>query len=126
MDFILFSSNDLNYWKRLLKTLGLTYKKISTQNGVTRYAVDQKVIERYFWKQDQIPSTATNFYHAVNGHMVKCYMTHTDKEVVLYFPNPNAKEVYKPLSTARHIKLAALKEKPYGYHKWIKNYSNKF
>ena len=56
----------------------------------------------YFWKIEDLPEGIKPIKALSNGSIVTCYYK-TDKEAVIYRPNPNAKEVYDPLETAEHI-----------------------
>lgn len=56
-----------------------------------------------FWSLDEVPAGAVPFVGLSNGSLVTCYATNDGETIRLYRPNPNAPDVYKPLSTAEHI-----------------------
>lgn len=60
--------------------------------------------EGYFWKKEELPKGVKKIKALSNGSIVDCYYKKTDKAVLFYRPNPNAKNVYKPLSIDEHIK----------------------
>lgn len=57
-----------------------------------------------FSKISDIPEDAKPFKALSNGSIVTCYFTNHDKKINIYRPNPNAKEVYKPLELVCHLK----------------------
>lgn len=60
--------------------------------------------EGYFWKKEDLPSGAKKIKALSNGSIVDCYYKKEKSAVCFYRPNPNAKNVYKPLSIEEHIK----------------------
>jgi hypothetical protein len=56
-----------------------------------------------FWSLDELPSGVVPFIGLSNGSLVTCYAANDGEKISLYRPNPNAKEVYKPMTTAEHI-----------------------
>lgn len=56
-----------------------------------------------FWKRSDVPENAIPFKALSNGSIVTCYFVNDGETIHIYRPNPNAKEVYKPLSTDLHI-----------------------
>lgn len=58
---------------------------------------------RGFWSLDELPSGVVPFIGLSNGSLVTCYAANDGEKISLYRPNPNAKEVYKPMTTAEHI-----------------------
>ena len=49
------------------------------------------------FKTAEVPKEAKPYYDLCNGSYVQCYILDKGNEVITYKPNPNAKEVYKPL-----------------------------
>lgn len=76
-----------------------------TENEIKIFAIDWHFVEekRGFWKLDEIPKNAKKIKALSNGHIVDCYYTKINNTITLYRPNPNAKEIYKPLSIEDHI-----------------------
>lgn len=62
------------------------------------------IFRGYFWKKQQLPKGAKKIKALCNGSFVDCFYKITPKKVFWYRPNPNAKEIYKPLSLEKHIK----------------------
>lgn len=73
--------------------VGLTYRK--DDNG--RYFTDQFLRNEYFGKIKELPNGCKPIYAMSNGSMVVCYVHNEGKTITTYRPNPNAKDVYKPL-----------------------------
>lgn len=70
----------------------------------SEYDVDRKFVEgRSFWSLDEVPSGAKPFLGLSNGSIVTCYFVNDGRTISIYRPNPNAKEVYNPLSLREHI-----------------------
>lgn len=59
--------------------------------------------DRYFWELSDIPNNAVKFTGLSNGSLVDCYYLNEGNKTTIYRPNPNAKEVYKPLDLNAHI-----------------------
>jgi hypothetical protein len=60
---------------------------------------------RGFWDISEVPQGAKPYYDLCNGSYVQCYILDKGDEVITYKPNPNAKEVYKPLDYSAFRKL---------------------
>ena len=56
----------------------------------------KKIDSVYFWKESDVPEGAKKHIALVNGSYVDCYIVDKGSEAIIYKPNPNAKEVYKP------------------------------
>ena len=70
---------------------------------VFTYIIDAEIIETSFWDSTDIPVGANKFKGLSNGSYVDCYYVHTDNGSIIFRPNPNAKEVYKPLTLQEHL-----------------------
>lgn len=55
-----------------------------------------------FWDLCELPEGIVPFIGLSNGSLVTCYALNKEGKISLYRPNPNAKEVYKPLTMAEH------------------------
>lgn len=51
-----------------------------------------------FWDTSELPEGAKPIKALSNGSIVTCYYTNDGKTITMYRPNPNARNVYKPLS----------------------------
>lgn len=90
--------------------------------GFTFTLVDEEKSERYgtyqqykmshdiidpcdggFWKYEDLPAGVKPFKALSNGSIVTCYFLNDGKTIRIYRPNPNAKEIYKPLPIDQHI-----------------------
>lgn len=71
-----------------------------------RYSVNRKLNDNagYFWKKEQVPKEAKPIKLHSNGSIVTGYILNDGETLHVYRPNPNAKEVYKPLELNEHIK----------------------
>ena len=91
--------------------LGFTYEFIeeeySERFGMYRkYEMSHKIDDPYdggFWKKEELPKDIKPFKALSNGSIVTCYFTNDRETINIYRPNPNAKEVYKPLDIQEHI-----------------------
>ena len=91
--------------------LGFTYTpeevSQSEEHGkYRRYSISRTIDDRCgggFWKLSDIPDDAKPFKAPSNGSIVDCYFLNDGETIHIYRPNPNAKEVYKPLSLEDHI-----------------------
>lgn len=72
------------------------------------YSLDVEIEEKSFWKLEDIPQGAKKFKGLSNGSYVDCYYIHTEKGSRIFKPNPNAKEVYKPLTLEEHIQYGKI------------------
>lgn len=93
------------------RMIGFTYElaeekpwRGNKSNTYRRYNISHTFKDDgYFWKPSDIPADAKPFKALSNGSIVTCYFTNDGKEIRIYRPNPNAKEVYKPLKLSDHI-----------------------
>lgn len=72
-----------------------------------KYAVNRKLDDTCnggFWSLSEIPEGAKKIKGHSNGSIVDCYIFNDGETLHVYRPNPNAKEVYKPLGLNEHIK----------------------
>lgn len=56
-----------------------------------------------FWNLSELPEGVKPIKALSNGSIVTCYYTNDGQTIRFYRPNPNAKEVYKPLDLQNHI-----------------------
>ena len=89
------------------RTLGFSYsKRKENDNGGVVYTemnMSHGIEEHYFWCLSEIPLDAKPIKAHSNGSIVTCYFVTTADTIHFYRPNPNAKEVYKPLPLDDHI-----------------------
>lgn len=66
---------------------------------ITMVCKEKTVIDDFggFFDISEVPKEAKPFYDIVNGSYVQCYILDTGDKVINFKPNPNAKDVYKPL-----------------------------
>lgn len=97
--------------ERFSQMLGFTYTleevSHSEKHGkCRRYSISHAIADKCgggFWKLSDIPANAKTFKALSNGSIVDCYFLNDGETIHIYRPNPNAKEVYKPLSLEDHI-----------------------
>ena len=93
----------------LSKTLGFTFdliedKQIAGGARLQVYSMSHILIEGgYFWNVEELPEGAKPIKALSNGSLTDCYFTNDGKIITMFRPNPNAKNVYKPLSMQDHI-----------------------
>jgi hypothetical protein len=93
------------------QTLGFTYtlEREDTENtlyGTYReYSLSHYIVFNapHFWKLEDLPQGAKPIKALSNGSIVTCYFTNDGNTITIYRPNPNAKEIYKPLPIDQHI-----------------------
>ena len=86
-------------FKKYAEFLGVTYKYWDNCDSVKRYRLSHDIKEMPgFWSLDELPEGVKPIYAMCNGSMVLCYFRTMEHDVEFYRPNPNAKEVYQPLS----------------------------
>ena len=67
-----------------------------------------KTYKQYFWNLEQLKEFSNGaelkkVKGLSNGSIVDCYAEINDNEVVIYRPNPNAKEVYNPMEFEKEL-----------------------
>lgn len=92
------------------KLLGFTYEFITERKWLNtdmiyqEYNISHCIDDKfYFWKLSDLPTDAKPIKALSNGSIVTCYFTNDGTKITIYRPNPNAKEVYKPLSLEEHL-----------------------
>ena len=75
------------------------------QYGKTQSFIARNItlIEQSFWEIADIPENAKLYKDLSNGSLVDCYYTKENDIYTVYRPNPNAKNVYKPMEIEQHI-----------------------
>lgn len=97
------SSNNFDHIKELLEILGIKYSVAEEEENMTLYNTDVFYKSEYFWSIEKLPKNATKIKGLSNGSIVDCYFTNIDNVLTVYRPNPNNKDVYKPLPLKEHI-----------------------
>ena len=103
--------NTTEQLERFSKMLGFTYtledvSKSKEYGEYRRFSMSHAIDDRCgggFWKLSDVPENAEPLKALSNGSIVDCYFLNDGETIHIYRPNPNAKEVYKPLSTKEHI-----------------------
>lgn len=85
-------------FKKYADYLGVTYELNYDREDFARYHLSHDFDEKYFWKMEELPEGVKPVYAMCNGSMVQCYFRTMEHDVEFYRPNPNAKNVYIPLS----------------------------
>lgn len=90
--------------------LGIDCELCGTEEGdeetgtVSYYKVSHKFAEgKSFWHLSELPSDVEPIIGVCNGSLVVCYFKNDGETVTIYRPNPNAEEVYKPMSLDKQI-----------------------
>ena len=89
------------------ETLGFTYslreERTTPQTGKYRaFDIDRAFDDRFFWRPDELPADAKPIKALCNGSIVTCYFTNDGDTITFFRPNPNAEEVYCPMSLQEH------------------------
>ena len=91
------------------RMMGFTYTlRKSETSGMfgwyREYDLDRKFEDWHgFNSLDQLPEGAKPFLGLSNGSIVTCYFTNDGETIRIYRPNPNCKQVYKPMPLEEHI-----------------------
>lgn len=89
---------------RFCKSLGIWYSLKDERPGYKEYSMSHNFKETNgFYKLEDVPKGCTPMKMLCNGSIVDCFFRTTEREVEIYRPNPNSKEVYKPLTLEEHI-----------------------
>ena len=92
-----------------IKRTGIDFVKqnevMTADHGKVQWFVAEniEIQEKLFWKMEEIPENAVKYTDLSNGSLVDCYYTNESNVYTQYRPNPNAKEVYKPMGLKQHI-----------------------
>ena len=69
-----------------------------------KFALNINAIEEYsFWNTEELPDGAKAIQALSNGSIVTCYYLNDGTTLKWYRPNPNNRDVYKPLPLDQHI-----------------------
>ena len=111
--------NSIEQLNRYAEMLGFTYEFMSSdaicrdgKNVIyTQYGMSHEIVETSlpFWKLSDLPKDAKPFIDKSNGKIVTCYFTNDGETITIYRPNPNAKEVYTPVSREERVKYYELR-----------------
>lgn len=104
--------NTIEQLEKFSKMLGFSYtlEEVSHSEKHGEYkkcrlthSIDDNT--RNFWELSDVPTGAKPFKALSNGSIVDCYFLNDGETIHIYRPNPNAKNVYKPLSLKNHIEF---------------------
>lgn len=79
-----------------LQRYGLSMSEECSWSTGRKWRLSHNFSQKYFWKLEELPENVKHTYGMCNGSLVDCYIQVTEREIVTWKPNPNAKEVYKP------------------------------
>lgn len=109
--FNIASFQTLEQFEFFRKTLGFKIKLLEVVNEATEkeikiYISNYKIIDTHFWNIEELPKRTKPIKALSNGSIVTCYYckNYKDNTITIYRPNPNAKDIYKPLELEQHIK----------------------
>lgn len=109
--FNIASFNNFEQFEFFQKTLGFKIELIeiinkNTEKEVKIYRSNYKIIDNSFWKLEELPKNSKPIKALSNGSIVTCYYckNYKNNTITIYRPNPNAKDIYKPLELEEHIK----------------------
>ncbi|MBQ8482819.1 MAG: DUF4121 family protein [Bacteroidales bacterium] len=92
----------------LADLMGFTFTldEESSRPGFRMYNMSHQIVTgRLFWNTDVLPKEAKPFMGFSNGNLCTCYFVRDDdnKEIVIYEPNPNSKQVYDAMDIHSQI-----------------------
>lgn len=89
---------------RYCKAIGVTYTIHEEHEGYRSYNLSHNFREtKGFFKLADVPKDCKPMKMLCNGSIVDCFFRTMERDVEIYRPNPNSKEVYKPLELDEHI-----------------------
>ena len=89
--------------------LGFTYtlkeeKEVEPCGRWKTYLTSHQIVKTgYFWKLSDLPADVKPIKALCNGSIVTCYFTNDGDRISIYRPNPNAKDVYRPMDLQDHL-----------------------
>ena len=86
-----------------LKVEHLEDKRDTKYGLIQIFHASGTIEEKLFQNLSEIPNGAVKYKGLSNGSLVDCYYLKTETGSIEFHPNPNAKEVYKPLSLEESI-----------------------
>lgn len=101
--------NNIDQLNFLSDLLGFTYElheeRNTPTNGIYKtFKMSHELNDnKHFFKLSELPEGVKPFKALSNGSIVTCYFLNDGETIHIYRPNPNAKEVYKPLEISEHI-----------------------
>ena len=98
-----YSWEQLDNWCR---NLSVGYELEEDRGDYKSYRLSHDIKEtKGFWRLEDLPEGVRPIKLLSNGSIVDGYFRTTFDEVEIYRPNPNSKEVYKPLCLEDHIRF---------------------
>lgn len=99
--------------KALADLMGFTFTldEEASKPGYRHYLLSHQLTEgKGFWRLSDLPEGAKPFIAHENGSLCTCYFLRNDdeKEIVIFRPNPNSKEVYDAFSFEEQIRYKRL------------------
>lgn len=94
-----------DFLKRYNLKLKFEHEKTEwAREGIKHYSCisEGELHEEVFWAVSEIPEGAIKYKNVSNGSYVDCYYYNKGNDSYNYRPNPNAKEVYKPMTVKEH------------------------
>lgn len=95
------------------QTLGFSYELVEertwrgTNTKYKEFSVSKNIVEPLsyggFWTIEELPEGVKPIKALSNGSIVTCYFRTLKDKIEFFRPNPNAKDVYKPLEIEQHI-----------------------
>jgi len=70
------------------------------------YKINGALWDVNFRSMNEIPVGAKKVIDLSNGSYVECYIAKIENNMAIFRPNPNDKDIYKPLPLSEHIKIA--------------------
>lgn len=100
--------NNMQQLQALAKVMGFTLSlnKEDSKDDYKKYNLSHQFVDGpYFWCKEQLPRKAKPFITLSNGSLCTCYFVRDDnnKEIIIYRPNANSKDVYDAFPIEKHI-----------------------
>lgn len=87
----------------LCKTLGINYELVKEEENWKEFKTNTIYQSESFTKFEDIPKDAIKIKGLSNGSIVDCYFTNNSGVLTVFRPNPNYKDIYKPMDIEKHL-----------------------
>lgn len=113
-NFYLAEFDNVEQFDFFLETLGVTYEPATWWESPTLGIVREYLLSHvlrdggYFKGRDELPVGSKPIKALSNGYLVTCYFFNDGRNVTLFRPNPNARNVYHPMTLEQQINHRAV------------------
>lgn len=96
-------AKDKEQLNKLCETLGIKYELLKEEENFKEFTTNTVYQSEYFVDIENLPKNAQKIKGLSNGSIVDCYFTNEKDILTVYRPNPNCKDIYKPMNIEEYI-----------------------